>query len=80
MKNNVNDNKLSYPGKERSMHITVIEMTTVCLNSLYLSKTPILYTAKVLKEGHSTYTMRRIYDSAREEFQQLEKLRDVSTL
>lgn len=32
-------------------------------------------TAKVLKEGHSSFTMRRIFDSAKEEFQQLEKLR-----
>ncbi len=32
---------------------------------------------KALKEGHSTFTMRRIFDSAKEEFQQLEKLRQV---
>ena len=76
--NNINDRKLLCPGKERCVHITFIEMTTVCLNSCYLSMSSFLFTAKVLKEGHSTYTMRRIYDSAREEFQQLEKLRDVS--
>ncbi|XP_065055715.1 DISP complex protein LRCH3-like isoform X2 [Rhopilema esculentum] len=34
-------------------------------------------TVKALKEGHSTYTMRRIFDSAKEEFQQLEELRDA---
>jgi len=34
-------------------------------------------TAKALKEGHSTFTMRRMYDSVKEEYQQLEKLRDA---
>ena len=38
------------------------------------------FLVKALKEGHSTYTMRRIFDSAKEEFQQLEELRDVSSL
>jgi len=37
----------------------------------------VLIPAKILKEGASNYTMRRFYDVAKEEFEKLEKLREV---
>ena len=35
------------------------------------------FTGKKLRDGASNFTMRRIYDSAKEEFELLEKLREV---
>ena len=40
----------------------------------------ILILDKILKDGASNYTMRRFYDVAKEEFEKLEKLREVCTL
>lgn len=37
----------------------------------------ILVVDKILKDGASNYTMRRFYDVAKEEFEKLEKLREV---
>lgn len=55
------------------LHFEIESLRILELRTLYF-----VLLGKKLRDGASNYTMRRFYDVAKEEFDQLEKLREVS--